>query len=80
MRPMFYGSLRPSTDLYQLLNKEVQVQVPSTTSLWSALNSVVTEMLNYKESISKQVKKKEHAYHVLFGCNKTSLGNKPGRS
>jgi len=41
------------------LSVQVQVQVPSTTSLWSALNSVITKIPNYKQSVQKQVKKIE---------------------
>jgi len=44
------------------LNVQVQVQVPSTTSLWSALNSVITKIPNYKQSVQKQVKKIEKKY------------------
>ena len=41
------------------LSVQVQVQVPSTTSLWSALNSVTTKIPNYNQSVQKQVKKIE---------------------
>jgi len=47
----------------------VQVQVPSTTSLWSALNSVITKIPNYKQSVQKQVKNPEqnmNEYHKAF--------------
>ena len=35
------------------------------TFMWSALSSVITEMPNYKQSISKQVKKVSKNMHII---------------